>query len=146
MHIASILNKLLSNVTTKKRMTTLACLVDGVFQCKHVTLTNLGRALKINIQERSMVRRVDRFLSNEHFKKEHKEIYKQICSKIIGKKKCVNLIVDWSSLPNSSEYLLRVSIPFDGRDLPIYQEVFEEKYYGTQSSQSIFKKFKGNFT
>ncbi|MDP3559794.1 MAG: hypothetical protein Q8R79_05560 [Legionellaceae bacterium] len=75
MQVQAILSKHLSKVMHQKRLATLSLLVGSLFQAKIFNLTGLGRALKTSAQERSSIRRVDRFLGNKHVQKERLAIY-----------------------------------------------------------------------
>src|SRR3990167_10824775 len=79
MQVVNILSKHLSKVMHKTRLTTLSLLVESLFHAKFFNLTGLGRALKTNAQERSSIRRVDRFLGNKNIQKDRIEIYKTVC-------------------------------------------------------------------
>ncbi len=65
MHIEKILQKILTKVMHKKRLQTLVLFVSSLFHTKILNLTNLGRASSIDIQERSGIRKIDRFLGNK---------------------------------------------------------------------------------
>jgi hypothetical protein len=65
MQVTDILSKHLSKVMHKTRLITLSLLVESLFHAKFFSLTGLGRALKTKAQERSAIRRVDRFIGNK---------------------------------------------------------------------------------
>src|SRR3990167_6826039 len=70
MQAAEILHKYLSKVMHKTRLTTLSLLVGSLFHAKFFSLTSMGRALKTDAQERSAIRRVDRFLGNKRIQED----------------------------------------------------------------------------
>ena len=63
----------------KTRLNTLSILVESIFHAKFFSLTGLGRALITNAQERSAIRRVDRFFANKRLQKDRLAIYSTIC-------------------------------------------------------------------
>ena len=75
MHITRIVQRSLSKVMHQKRLLTLSVLLSGVFNCRYLSLTRLGRDLDCGIQARSGVRKVDRFLGNKQLHAERKGIY-----------------------------------------------------------------------
>ncbi len=92
--------------------------VEGVeignhHEFSHVTgliklhFTGLGRALKTEAQERSCIRRVDRFLCNKRVQKDRVEIYKTICRLIVGLSLWPLIIVDWSTIPDDCLLLMQ---------------------------------------
>src|SRR3990167_3178939 len=117
MQVVNILSKHLSKVMHKTRLTTLSLLVESLFHAKFFNLTGLGRALKTNAQERSSIRRVDRFLGNKNIQKDRIEIYKTVCKLIVGSSLRPLIIVDWSTIPNkSSNRYVRKSLNTVRRD------------------------------
>ena len=84
MQVSEILHKHLSKVMHKTRLTTLSILVGSLFHAKFLSLTGLGRALKTDAQERSAIRRVDRFLGNKRIQIDRPKIYSAICKMVVG--------------------------------------------------------------
>jgi hypothetical protein len=67
-------------------------------------LKNLGdnfvdKHRKLPIQERSGIRRADRFLSNKRFYLEKIFIHRVLAEKVIGNRKAVDILVDWTGVP-----------------------------------------------
>lgn len=129
MQVEDILSKHLSKVMHKKRLSTLSLLVGSLFNAKFFSLTGLGRALKTAAQERSAIRRVDRFLGNKLLQKDRIDIYRTICGLIVGVSIRPLIIVDWSTIPNQNNHLLRAALVTSGRALTLYEEVHPEKKY-----------------
>ena len=127
MQVVNILSKHLSKVMHKTRLTTLSLLVESLFHAKFFNLTGLGRALKTNAQERSSIRRVDRFLGNKNIQKDRIEIYKTVCKLIVGSSLRPLIIVDWSTIPNKSSNVLRAALVTLGRALTLYEEIHPGK-------------------
>lgn len=61
MHLETMVQKLFGKVMHQKRLETLVHILKGVFRAKNFSLTELGRSLALPVQERSCIRRVDRF-------------------------------------------------------------------------------------
>lgn len=127
MQVETILSKHLSKVMHGKRLATLSLLVSTLFHAKFFNLTGLGRALKTSAQERSSIRRVDRFLGNKHLQKERLRIYRTFCKLLVGTSTKPRIIVDWSTIPNQSTHVLRAALVTTGRALTLYEEVHPEK-------------------
>lgn len=137
MHIKGFLHKKLSVVMHKKRLDTLSLLIETALINKKVSLTELGREINLPIQERSGIRRVDRFLGNEKLYGERYAIQKTIINILVTKSQPW-IIVDWSEIPNSFEHVLRAAIVAEGRALTLYEEVHPEKKL---SNPKVEKKF-----
>lgn len=127
MQVSAILTKHLAKVMHKTRLTTLCILVESLFLAKFFSLTGLGRALKTDAQERSAIRRVDRFLGNKRIQADRKAIYASICKLIIGVIKRPLIVIDWSTIPNKSDNVIRAALITSGRALTLYEEVYPEK-------------------
>jgi hypothetical protein len=129
MQVSAILTKYLSKIMHKSRLNTLIVLVESLFHAKFFSLTGLGRALITDAQERSAIRRVDRFIGNKLIQRERLSIYSAICQLIVGPSLNPIIIVDWSTIPNQSCHLLRAALVTTGRALTLYEEVHPEKKY-----------------
>ena len=138
MHAKRFLHKMLSSVMHKKRLATLILLVTAVLKNKRLSLTELGRSMELLIQERSGIRRVDRFLGNKKLHKERKAIYKDLIKNMIGTNTRPNIIVDWSPIPNTTHHMLRAALAAKGRALTLYEEVHTEKKLGNKKVQNQF--------
>ena len=110
----------------KKRLDTLSLVVEAALKNKKLSLTGLGREIDLPIQERSGIRRVDRFLGNEKLYNERFAIQKMIAKMLITKPRPW-IIVDWSEVPNSFEHVLRAALVAEGRAITLYEEVHPEK-------------------
>lgn len=129
MQVAAILSKHLSKVMHKTRLITLSLLVESLFHAKFFSLTGLGRALKTAAQERSAIRRVDRFFGNKRLQQDRLAIYRVICRLMVGPSQRPIVIVDWSTIPNKKDNVLRAALVTSGRALTLYEEVHPEKKY-----------------
>ena len=138
MHVKGFLHRLLSSVIHKKRLNTLTLIVMTVLIIKKLSLTELGRGLPLSIQEKSGIRRADRFLGNKNLYKERLNIYKTIAITVVGERSQPWIIVDWSEAPNTTNHILRAALITDGRAITLYEEVHPEKKL---SSPKVEKKF-----
>ncbi len=147
MHVSKILQKLLLNAIHKTRIQTLEVLLTGLINSKVMKLTNLGRSIPTKGKERSGILRVDRFLRNSFFQKRSIKIYACIASFVIGNRETPDIIVDWSSLPNShyinengEHCVLRASLSAAGRAITLYEEVHPKSLEGNPKTHAIFLK------
>lgn len=144
MHVRYILQKLLGTTIHKTRFKTLLVVIKGLIYSKQMQLTQLGRAIKTQGTERSAIRRVDRFLNNAYYQSNTIEIYKTITRSVIGNKKHPDILVDWSSIPNSHKTpdgehcLLRASIATQGRSITLYEQVHPKKL---ENAPKVHKSF-----
>ena len=140
MQVAAILSKHLSKVMHKTRLITLSLLVESLFHAKFFSLTGLGRALKTETQERSAIRRVDRFMGNKRVQQDRLAIYRVICQLIVGSSQRPIIIVDWSTIPNKKDNVLRAALVTSGRALTLYEEVHPQKKYANPTVHLRFLK------
>lgn len=140
MHVKGFLHKILPSVIHKKRLTTLTILVETLLDSKKLSLTALGRAIKLPIKERSGIRRVDRFLGNQKFHQECEAIHQIIINHAVGSSKRPHIIVDWSSIPNTTHHTLRAALAANGRAITLYEEVHVEKKLSNKKVHNAFLK------
>jgi hypothetical protein len=140
MHVRAFLHKTLASVMHKKRLETLIVLVSGLMMWKKLSVTELGRGINLPIQERSAIRRADRFIGNRKLYRELPAIYKKNSEKIIGAKKRPKIIVDWTHIPNTKNHALRAALVAKGRALTLYEEVYPEKKLGNSGVEHRFLK------
>jgi len=122
----------------KKRLITLTILVMTVLKNKKLSLTELGRAIELPIKERSGIRRVDRFLGNKKLYQDKEQINEILIKYVLGATKRPDIIVDWSSIPNTTHHTLRAALVATGRAITLYEEVHTEKKLGTKKVQNKF--------
>ena len=130
MHVETIVQQLLSNSIHKTRIKGLIPVLQALIKSKKLNLTQLGRSLCSKAKERSGIRLIDRLLANTFYQNHAIKIYQPICLRVIGNKKNPDIIVDWSSLPNSQyateggeHCILRATYASAGRGITIYEEV-----------------------
>jgi len=138
MHVNTILYKLLASVMHLKRLDALLDTVQSAFACHRFSVTGLGRALSLPIQERSGIRKVDRLVGNNKLHAEREDIYRIISHQLIGQHSHPWIIVDWSPIPNRTDNLLRAALVCKGRALSVYEEVHPESKLGNLSIHCSF--------
>lgn len=138
MHVERFLHKLLPSVMHKKRLITLTALVLAALKNKKLSLSELARGVDLPIQERSAIRRADRFLGNRNLHQERKKIHQVIIEQAIGSTKQPDIIVDWSNIPNTTHHTLRAALAAHGRAITLYEEVHTEERLGTKKVQTDF--------
>lgn len=140
MHVQGFLHKILELAIPQKRLLTLSLLIDGLLHSKKLSVTELGRGMKTPcvIQERSAIKRADRFVGNSKLHEELHAVYFQQSKILIGNKKRPKIIVDWSHVPNTDFFVLRASLATKGRALTLYEEIHPEKKLGNGKKESAF--------
>lgn len=138
MHLNGFIHNLLCPVIHKKRLTSLILFVTTAIKTKSLSLTHLGRGLDLPIKERSAIRRSDRFLGNKKLFSEKNDIYKAICTTVIGENSRPWIIVDWSEVPNTSNHVLRAAMVAEGRAITLYEEVHAEKKLSSPKTEKQF--------
>ena len=144
MHIKPMLLKLLNTVIHKKRLDSMAVMVEGLIKTKNMSITGLGRGLKQQIKERSAIRVVDRFIGNSYYQENADIFYKKIIGFVVGKKETPELLIDWSKVPHSEAHVLRAALVASGRSITLYEEIHPAEKLGNRHVQERFlKKLKG---
>jgi hypothetical protein len=138
MYVEGFLHKTLLPVMHKKRLITLTAFVSTVLRSKKLSLSSLGREVDLPIQERSGIRRADRCLGNKKLHQERHRIHQIIISRAIGSTGRPDIIVDWSSIPNTTHHTLRAALVAQGRAITLYEEVHVENKLGTQEVHNNF--------
>ena len=86
-------------------------------------MTQLGRSIKSEAKEKHCIKRADRLLSNRRLQGERVGIYTELTRQLIGNKQRPVMIVDWSDMDECKRhFLLRASVPMEGRSLTVYEE------------------------
>jgi hypothetical protein len=127
MQAREVLHKLLQKVCAemhKLRRTALFVNVMAALHGEVLTVTHLGRAIRSEAKEKHCIKRADRLLSNRRLQGERVEIYSALTQSLIGNKQRPVIIVDWSDMDECKRhFLLRASVPIEGRSLTLYEEV-----------------------
>ena len=127
MQAGQVLDRLLRKIcpdTHKLRRTALFGNVMAALHGAVLTVTHLGRALSSDAKEKHCIKRADRLLSNRRLQRERLEVYTALAGQLIGSKQRPVLLVDWSDMDECKRhFLLRASVPLEGRALTVYEEV-----------------------
>ena len=108
----------------KVRRESLIANTTAALHARKMSVTHLGRALRSDAKEKHCIKRADRLLSNPHLHAERIGIYARIAAWLVGKQKRPVIIIDWSDMDACKRhFLLRASIPLNGRSLTLYEEV-----------------------
>ena len=145
MQVNLILHQLLSLSIHKTRLKGLSLVISAIIKSKKLQLSKLGRSLKGKSKERSGIRLIDKLLSNLFYQKESIVFYRAICMRVIGTNLSPDIVVDWSSIPNShlktkggEHCVLRAVLPATGRGITLYEEVHPKK---KESNAKVHKEF-----
>lgn len=134
MQVHTILQQLLSSSIHKTRLKGLIPVITALIKSKKLQLSQLGRSLGGKSTERSGIRLIDKLLSNSFYQNHSIVIYQSICMRVIGDTLFPDIVVDWSSLPNSNmktkggeHCVLRAVLATTGRGITLYEEVHPKK-------------------
>lgn len=127
MQAGQVLDRLLRKICPdmhKLRRTALFVNVMAALHGAVLTVTHLGRAISSGAKEKHCIKRADRLLSNRRLQRERLEVYTALAGQLIGSKQRPVLLVDWSDMDECKRhFLLRASVPVEGRALTVYEEV-----------------------
>ena len=140
MHVKLFLHKLLAPVMHLKRLETLKKMVEAALVNKKLSVTQLGRSLETKASEKSNILRSNRFIDNPKLSNEREEIIKQFIHLSMGSKKRPWLLVDWTLVPNTTEWVLRAALAKEGRAIVLYEEVHAERLMCSRKIHSHFLK------
>ena len=131
MQARQVLHKLLQKVCSemhKMRRTALSVNVMAALHGEVLTVTHLGRSIRSDAKEKHCIKRADRLLSNRRLQRERQDIYASHTQLLIGMKQRPVIIIDWSDMDECKRhFLLRASVPVQGRSLTLYEEVHTVK-------------------
>ena len=127
MQAGQVLDRLLRKICPdmhKLRRTALFVNVMAALHGAVLTVTHLGRAISSDAKEKHCIKRADRLLSNRRLQRERLDAYSALTRQLIGSKQRPVLLVDWSDMDECKRhFLLRASVPVEGRALTVYEEV-----------------------
>ena len=124
----------------KKRSDSVVKAVNSLLNGGKLSLTSIGRNRQETIQTRSKIQSTNYLLANYHLYSEVAGIYSAYARSIIGARKSVDILVDWSTLVPGASHLLRASMVCRGRSMTIYDEVHPESLLGNSQVQANFLK------
>jgi len=112
----------------KLRRTSLFVNVMAALHGAVLTVTHLGRAISSDAKEKHCIKRADRLLSNRRLQRERLDVYSALTRQLIGSKQRPVILVDCSDMDECKRhFLLRASVPVEGRALTVYEEVHTVK-------------------
>jgi len=139
-HIALLQNLLTKSqaVEHKKRAESVTKAVAALVHGGHLSLTSIGRNRLEAIQPRSKIQSTDYLLGNDKLYREIESVYQVHAHSILGSRKEIDLLVDWSTLVSGGSHLLRASIVCKGRSMTLYDEIHPESLLGNSEIQGKF--------
>ena len=144
MQARQVLHTLLQKVCSemhKLRRTALFVNVMAALHGEVLTVTHLGRSITSEAKEKHCIKRADRLLSNRRLQGERVGIYSALTQQLIGSQQRPVIIVDWSDMDECKRhFLLRASVPMEGRSLTLYEEVHTVKSKEKPKVQEQFLK------
>jgi hypothetical protein len=138
MQVKRLLQNLLLIVIHKKRAETLVSLILALLNTKTLSLTKLGRAFSQTITQRSGIRIVDRFLGNKKLMNELDTIQEAFVRYVIGFRIKLQIIVDWTNIPNTNSHAIRAALVANGRAITIMEDVYPERKLGNKKVHNRF--------
>ena len=105
------------------RIKTLLSCAEGLIAGNTLSLTQIGRHLPGKARVKHKIKRVDRFIGNEKLHKECTAISAAVARRITAcLPQCV-IAIDWSGCCSQDFHVLRASLVFEGRGLPLLNRV-----------------------
>lgn len=122
----------------KKRRQSLVSQVGSLLNNAKLTLTSLGRHAKGQAKVKHKINMAWRFLRNPGIAEDSFTIYQGIGRSYLNTLSELNIAVDWSGCCSKEHFLLRASLLYDGRSLPIYNEVHPEERLEDEQVHNLF--------
>jgi hypothetical protein len=142
MQARQVLHKLLQRVCSKRHKLRRTALFVNVMAALHgevLTVTHLGRSITSRTKETHCLKRAERLLSNRCLQRERPDLYSSLTQLLIGNQLRPGIIVDGSDLDECKRhFLLRASVPVNGRSLTLYEEVHTLKGKGKPKTHQQF--------
>lgn len=143
MHALSIIRDFLGtycNEMHSKRQSALAKAVEASI-VGGLGVVKMAKVLSSQASLRHRIKCCDRLLSNPRLTKDSLSIYLALAHRIIGERRTVGVIVDWSPLrTDSSAQLIRAAVIVKGRAFTIYEEVYRLRVLGAMTPHRKFMK------
>ena len=143
MHALSIIRDFLGtycNEMHSKRQSALAKAVEASI-VGGLGVVKMAKVLSSQASLRHRIKCCDRLLSNPALAKDALSIYRALAHRIIGERRTVGVIVDWSPLrDDGSAQLIRAAVIVKGRAITIYEEVYRIRVLGAMRPHRKFMK------
>ena len=144
MHIRKLLHKTFektSRFIDKRNHKTLIEAAVTLSDCKHLSISALGRNLNSPALIKHNIKRIDRLFGNRNVQSSAIYYYQQMAELVIKKTKRPAISIDWSGLTPCGEFhLLRASCPVKGRAMTVFEESYRECEYMKKSTHRAFMK------
>lgn len=127
-----------SAIKHKKRAESVVKAVDSLVHGGKLSLTSIGRNRQDRIQPRSKIQSTNYLLGNYKLNGEVDNIYKAHARSVVGPRKEIDILIDWSTLISGECHLLRASIVCRGRSMTLYDEIHPESLLGNSEVQGKF--------
>lgn len=103
-----------------------------------LTLTHIGRYLPGTAKVKHKIKRVDRLLTNPRLQKDIPELYCSMSRQITSTLSHCLIAVDWSACWRQEFQMLRASLLFDGRAIPLLNRIEPLKRQGNHDVHVAF--------
>lgn len=124
-----------------KRLDSLMCAVTAGMKERCVTVTGLGRRLRMRIKVKNKIKKIDRLVGNSNLHQELTSVYKCMTRWILGNIRRPIIIIDWSPLGSGTGHqLLRATLPVGGRAITVYESSYPESLL---TSRKVHQEFLG---
>jgi len=131
-----------------KRLQAVMDVAAGLTKSKQLTIVEIGRHLKSDVDLKYRVKKVDRLLGNKHLYAELDNLYTGLSNyvfKYLAQDKYSPIVIDLCFLKDTHDIqMLSAEIATQGRSVPLYREVFKigelkgrEKYFISKLSGCI---------
>lgn len=120
------------------RKETLKVITSSLLSEADLALTSLGRHLPGEAYVKHKIKRVDRFLGNRHVYHDLPLIYREMLQPLLSNLERLIIAVDWSGCCTSDYHVLRASLLYEGRSIPLYNKVVPELLHESEDVHEVF--------
>jgi Transposase DDE domain len=146
MRVSAILRRVLKRCLAEvhlKRFAAVMAVVGGIVQGRRLTLTAIGRALRLAGSPKHDIKRVDRLLSNGKMRFDQRLYFRDLARYLIGDCAKPVILLDWTKVTDDFHALV-AAVPIGGRALTVYEEVHPERKLGNTRVQAAFLRALGD--
>ncbi len=141
MHAIELLHTLLAKsgaVKHETRLNSLLKSVTSIMQGGKLSLTSIGRHMSGQAKVKNNIKSAYNLLTNGRLHHERKFIYHALAQYLLGGKKHIDIVVDWSPCVTHANQILKASIVLRGRSMTLYEEVHPEQKLGNYKVHQRF--------
>jgi hypothetical protein len=120
------------------RKTALRVITSSLLSEADLTLTSLGRHLPGEAYVKHKIKRVDRFLGNRHVYHALPLMYQELLRPLLLSLERLVVAVDWSGCCTPDYHVLRASVLYQGRSIPLYNTVVPEPFHEAEEVHERF--------